>query len=158
MVGCCSISDFFGKENYYWTERKLISQISKFKVFFMQFFTVPDSFILLHRYLMATPTPTGLIGSLLDHVLLNPILWIKTPLHLQANLLSLFATGYVGGLDYAGYIRNEVGVPRLMLMLRKYYSLKPSTSNPAGMLKGDANGPYSHFRLKTRFWGQNAET
>ena len=80
---------------------------------------------------MSTPSASGLLGSLLDHILLNPALWIKTPLSLQANLLSLFATGYVGGLDYAGYIRKEVGVPRLMLMLRKYYSLKSSQANPA---------------------------
>lgn len=80
---------------------------------------------------MSTPSAGGLLGSLLDHILLNPALWIKTPLTLQANLLSLFATGYVGGLDYAGYIRKEVGVPRLMLMLRKYYSLKSSQANPA---------------------------
>ena len=83
------------------------------------------------RYLMSTPSASGLLGSLLDHILLNPALWIKTPLTLQANLLSLFATGYVGGLDYAGYIRREVGVPRLMLMLRKYYSLDSSSANPA---------------------------
>ena len=73
---------------------------------------------------MATSSAAGLLGGLLDHVLLEPSLWIKTPLALQSNLLSLFATGYVGGLDYAGYIRKEVGVPRLILMLRKYYSIK----------------------------------
>lgn len=73
---------------------------------------------------MATSSAAGLLGGLLDHVLLEPSLWIKTPLALQSNLLSLFATGYVGGLDYAGYIRKEVGVPRLILMLRKYYSIQ----------------------------------
>eukprot|EP00795_Rhopilema_esculentum_P000600 gene600-10293_t len=92
---------------------------------------VVDILLGLARYLMSTPSASGLLGSLLDHILLNPALWIKTPLTLQANLLSLFATGYVGGLDYAGYIRKEVGVPRLMLMLRKYYSLGSSSANPA---------------------------
>ena len=77
---------------------------------------------------MATPSANNLLGGLLDHILLNPALWIKTPLALQANLLSLFATGYVGGLDYAGYIRKEVGVPRLMLMLRKYYCIKKKSA------------------------------
>lgn len=72
---------------------------------------------------MATESAHGLLGGLLDHVLLEPSLWIKTPLSLQSNLLSLFATGYVGGLDYAGYIRKEVGVARLILILRKYYSV-----------------------------------
>ena len=75
-------------------------------------------------FFMATPSANSLLGGLLDHVLLEPALWIKTPLSLQSNLLSLFATGYVGGLDYAGYIRKEVGVPRLIIMLRKYYSIR----------------------------------
>ena len=79
------------------------------------------------RYFMATPSAQGLLGGLLDHILLEPSIWIKTPLSLQCNLLSLFATGYVGCLDYAGYIRREVGVPRLILMLRKYYSLAQTT-------------------------------
>eukprot|EP00794_Sanderia_malayensis_P007274 gene7274-8085_t len=92
---------------------------------------VVDILLGLARYLMSTPSASGLLGSLLDHILLNPTLWIKTPLSLQANLLSLFATGYVGGLDYAGYIRKEVGVPRLMQMLRKYYSLSSSSANQA---------------------------
>ena len=80
------------------------------------------------RYFMATPSAQGLLGGLLDHILLEPSIWIKTPLSLQCNLLSLFATGYVGCLDYAGYIRREVGVPRLILMLRKYYSLAQTTN------------------------------
>lgn len=77
---------------------------------------------------MATESAHGLLGGLLDHVLLEPSLWIKTPLSLQSNLLSLFATGYVGGLDYAGYIRKEVGVARLILILRKYYSVNGQPS------------------------------
>ena len=80
------------------------------------------------RYFMATPSAQGLLGGMLDHILLEPSIWIKTPLSLQCNLLSLFATGYVGCLDYAGYIRREVGVPRLILMLRKYYSLAQTTN------------------------------
>ncbi|XP_066920240.1 lipopolysaccharide-responsive and beige-like anchor protein, partial [Clytia hemisphaerica] len=82
-----------------------------------------DILLGLARFFMATESAQGLLGGLLDHVLLEPSMWIKTPLALQSNLLSLFATGYVGGLDYAGYIRKEVGVARLILILRKYYSV-----------------------------------
>ncbi|XP_012557946.1 neurobeachin isoform X1 [Hydra vulgaris] len=87
-----------------------------------------DILLGLARFFMATPSANSLLGGLLDHVLLEPALWIKTPLSLQSNLLSLFATGYVGGLDYAGYIRKEVGVPRLVIMLRKYYSIRARDS------------------------------
>lgn len=87
------------------------------------------TFSIHRRFFMATSTATALLGGLLDHVLLEPSLWIKTPLTLQSNLLSLFATGYVGGLDYAGYIRSEVGVPRLILILRKFYSVSNAYQN-----------------------------
>ena len=92
---------------------------------------------------MATTSAAGLLGGLLDHVLLEPSLWIKTPLTLQSNLLSLFATGYVGGLDYAGYIRKEVGVPRLILMLRKYYSVKDTSSSQKSKQNAPAQNIYS---------------
>ena len=80
---------------------------------------------------MSTPSTSGLLGSLLEHILLSPALWVKMPLSLQANLLSVFATGYVDGLEYVGYIRKEIGVTRLMLILREYYSLESSQATLA---------------------------
>ncbi|XP_048589684.1 neurobeachin-like isoform X3 [Nematostella vectensis] len=77
----------------------------------------------LARHLLYTPGSGALLGNLLDHMMFNPNLWVNTPAKVQLQLFSVFATDLVTGLGCAAHMRREVGVTRLMNMLKKYYWL-----------------------------------
>ncbi|XP_065829708.1 lipopolysaccharide-responsive and beige-like anchor protein isoform X2 [Oscarella lobularis] len=85
---------------------------------------VLDILLGFSRTLLEKTSRTALLHDLLNHVFFNPELWIHTEARVQLKLLSSLATEFVAlpsqnrrTVD----IRRDIGVPRLVLMLKQYY-------------------------------------
>ncbi|XP_068720916.1 lipopolysaccharide-responsive and beige-like anchor protein [Montipora capricornis] len=77
----------------------------------------------LARHLLNSLSSGLLLGSLLDHILFNPNLWVKASPKVQLQLFSVFATDLATGRGCAAHMRHDVGVSRLMHMLKTFYCL-----------------------------------
>nr|XP_058950691.1 neurobeachin-like [Pocillopora verrucosa] len=82
-----------------------------------------DILLSLARHLLSSSGSGDLLGSLLDHILFNPNLWVKASSKVQLQLFSVFATDLATGTGCAAHLRHDVGVSRLMYMLKTFYWL-----------------------------------
>ncbi|XP_062513649.1 neurobeachin-like isoform X2 [Corticium candelabrum] len=101
---------------------------------------VLDLLLNFARHLILTPSRAALLQDLLHHIFFNPDLWIHTEAKIQIKLLSSLVTEFVVPtakemLEQSYHVvnvRQQIGVPRLMYILKHYYWIKL----PPGAAKG----------------------